>query len=254
MQLTFSYDSRLNCSEADISTWQQFLVNSFPALLFQQFQLPYDVRVRFVSKQSFHYIHRIDPATAQLNFYFPADCQDIQQEEWRALQLATIAHEITHIEQYWLFDRYSRLVQFPKVMTRSSPEPYRLLGEYIAHKMDICAMLISVTDSSIPDQPLARIIVNRPEKFSADYTLQNLGALILQDTDFNTEDLSEGGGLLSSFGSLLANDWLAKYADDEGFIFHGSSTDDSFIAACQNILSEAAIIEAGDEIRQLLTN
>lgn len=253
MQLTFSYDSRLNCPEADINSWQEFLASSFPELLFQQFQLPYDVRVRFVSKQSFHFMHRIDPVVAQLNFYFPADCQDIQQEEWRARQLATIIHEITHIEQFWIFDRYSRLVQFPEVITKSPPDPYRLLDEYIAHKMDICAMLISVTDSSIPDKPIMRFIVNLPTDFSEDYTLQNLGVLEVLSTDYDTANFSEGGGLYSTLGELLANDWLAKYADDEGFIFHSSTMDDNFIGACQSILSEEAIIEAGQEIKQLLT-
>lgn len=254
IQLTVNFDSQLKCSEHDLTAWREELLNTFPAPVFQQFQQQYQVNAQIVSKQSFYHQHRIDPQAIKLNFYQPAECKDIRQTAWRVRLLEIIAHEITHIEQHWTHHNYKKLVEFPSAMTKSTPNAYRLLNEYLASKVGICAKSLAMADNTTPEQPLMRLVITDAKTHSPQLALNTAGAQMLKTIDYNTVDTTEGNGFYSIIGEQLAEDWLATYANDDGVIFHSIKVNESFINACQTILSDEAIKAAATQIALLLSH
>lgn len=252
IQLSVNYDSQLKCSEHDLTTWREELLNAFPAPVFQQFQQQYQINAHIVLKQSFYHQHRIDPQAIKLNFYQPAECKDFTQTAWRVRLLEIIAHEITHIEQHWTHHNYKKLVEFPSAMTKNTPNAYRLLNEYLASKVGICAKSLAIADNTTPEQPLMRLVITDAKSHSPQLALNTAGAQMLKTIDYNTVDITDG--FYSLLGEQLAEDWLATYADEDGFIFHNIKTNNNFISACQTILSDEAIKAAATKISLLLAH
>lgn len=77
---------------------------------------------------------------------------------------------------------------------------------------------------------------------------------MLKTIDYNMVDITEGNGFYSIIGEQLAEDWLATYANDDGFIFHSIKVNESFVSACQTILSDEAIKAAATQIALLLSH
>ncbi|MDR6982247.1 hypothetical protein J2X32_000855 [Rheinheimera pacifica] len=248
---TFSYDSQLTCPELAIEEWRETLSAAYSAGLFQQFKFPYQVNIRFVSQQSFHTLHRIVPNEWQLNFYFPTDCQQIQLAHWSYERFSIIAHEITHIEQYWIYDNYKALVQFPQRMLLAQPQPYSILGEYVAHRVGFCTMILIAAEIVSEDEPLAQVNIQLPENFTEEPSFQNTGQLLLKDVVFSSDNIFNYA-LYSELGRELTFVWAEQYSDDDGFIYSSANADNSFVKACHTILSDQAIIQAGNDIKALL--
>lgn len=250
IRFTFEYDNSLTCSEQDLpSEIDKQITAVFPEGLFKQFHLPYNVTIRFVAVQNFLNVQLIEPEKLKLLFYFPLNCQDVQEtKKFRAFN-NTISHEITHIEEWWVHSDYTKLVSFPAELGKHQLNARRMLAEYLANKVGECANVLA------KDMFRYGVDFKLPEDF--DEKVMQLEARVLvdwfalsPDSDILTADLSKR---YSWAGKQLALTWLSKFADEEGDIRRDNRLQYQRVTeACQNVLSEQSIIDTGDFLTELL--
>lgn len=240
-QLHFSieYATGLECIAENLTTAEasekMSVLRYFATNVLQQFSRNYQVTLRLTPKSAFFNAHIVNPALNDLIFYVAADCDSTKALSWYLHQYAAVLHELSHIEQYWGNSAEAWLAT-SATLTHQQLNMDKLLREFSANQLEACSTLMADafhwSQYSLPDSSVS---------------LTDVANKLLQQT--NQSEFS----MYSMLGAVLANLWLAEFADEEGYISKKNNSQYSLVEqACTGVITKAGISMAARSLAKLL--